>query len=301
LILRTEVASLPDSTLDHLRKVLDLPDLSSTRYELIEEIGRGGMGTVYLARDAQLGRSVALKVVNAIAPGTEMLTEARALAYLEHPGIVPVHDAGALPDGRFYYAMKLVRGPRLDEYARENPPLADALRVFLRVCETAAFAHSQGVVHCDLKPENIMVGSFGEVLVLDWGVAKWLRDAEPGRDAIVGTREYMAPEQAAGAADERSDVFSLGKVLAFLIEPSSPKPLMAITQKAAALDRAQRYASAGDLAADIARYLAREPVLAYREPLYERAARLLARHKTLVSLLAAYLIARVVIFFLTRR
>jgi eukaryotic-like serine/threonine-protein kinase len=197
--------------------------------------------------------------------------------------------------------MKLVRGPRLDEYARGRPPLADALRTFLRVCETVAFAHSQGVVHRDLKPENIMVGSFGEVLVLDWGVAKWLRDIEPASNAIVGTREYMAPEQASGAADERSDVFALGKVLAFLSEPSAPKPLTAIAQKAASLDPAQRYASATDLAADVARYLAREPVLAYREPLYERAARLLARHKTLVSLLAAYLIARVVIFFLTRR
>jgi serine/threonine protein kinase len=119
------------------------------------------MGIVYLVHDSTLGRKVALKVLND--PG-----EARTLASLEHPGIVPVHEAGALPDGRTYYAMKLVEGTRLDAYRASAPSLADRLRIFLRVCEPVAFAHSRGVIHRDLKPENIIIGAFGEVLVLDW-------------------------------------------------------------------------------------------------------------------------------------
>jgi serine/threonine protein kinase len=138
------------------------------------------MGTVYRARDRDLGREVALKVVAAPATGwvdapeARLLAEARILARLEHPGLVPVHDLGTLPDGRVFYAMKRVRGRRLDAYARERRAggRGELLRVFERICETVAFAHAHGVIHRDLKPENVMVGSFGEVLVLDWGLAK---------------------------------------------------------------------------------------------------------------------------------
>ncbi|HEX4494717.1 MAG TPA: serine/threonine-protein kinase [Thermoanaerobaculia bacterium] len=169
------MTGISDAALRHLREMADLPDLDGTPYEILETLGRGGMGTVYLALDHRLDREVALKIVQL--PGDfgeeceRLLREARVLATLEHPGIVPVHDAGLLPDGRAFYAMKRVRGLRLDEHARAVP-LPDRLRAFERVCETVAFAHAHGVIHRDLKPENVMVGPFGEVLVLDWGVAK---------------------------------------------------------------------------------------------------------------------------------
>jgi serine/threonine protein kinase len=169
------MSGISDAALRHLREMADLPDLDGTPYEILETLGRGGMGTVYLALDHRLGREVALKTVQLPAgSGDEierLLREARVLARLEHPGIVPVHDAGLLPDGRAFYAMKRVRGLRLDEHARAVS-LPDRLRAFERVCETVAFAHAHGVIHRDLKPENVMVGPFGEVLVLDWGVAK---------------------------------------------------------------------------------------------------------------------------------
>src|SRR6185503_12470601 len=171
---------LSDAAVDHLREVADRPDLAQTPYELQEPIARGGMGTVYRARDRRLDRDVAIKVMNAPAPAPaeleRMRNEARILARLEHPGILPVHDLGALPDGRLFYVMKLVRGQRLDEAIAEQP-LHARLRTFGRICEAVAFAHAQGVVHRDLKPENVMVGPFGEVLVLDWGVAKILRES----------------------------------------------------------------------------------------------------------------------------
>jgi serine/threonine protein kinase len=176
---------ISDAALRHLREMADLPDLAGTPYEILETIGRGGMGTVYLALDRRLDREVALKVIQL--PGDagtaedieRLLREARVLARLEHPGIVPVHDAGLLPDGRAFYAMKRVRGLRLDEHARAVP-LTDRLRAFERVCEAVAFAHAHGVIHRDLKPENVMVGPFGEVLVMDWGVAKVRQAPPPG-------------------------------------------------------------------------------------------------------------------------
>ncbi|HEX7091039.1 MAG TPA: serine/threonine-protein kinase [Longimicrobiales bacterium] len=167
---------LSDAAVRHLRSVADWPDTSGTRYEVVEPLGRGGMGTVYRARDVELGRDVALKVVStpeAAGDVAERLRrEARILARLEHPGIVPVHDAGVLADGRAYYAMKLVRGQRLDAFVQPDMPLPERLRIFGRICEAVAFAHAHGVIHRDLKPSNIMVGAFGEVLVMDWGVAR---------------------------------------------------------------------------------------------------------------------------------
>ena len=111
------------------------------------------MGIVYRARDFQLDRLVALKVIE-----SGPLDEARTLAQLEHPGLVPVYDSGVLPDGRAYYAMRLVQGNRLDEFLRDEPALPARLRVFEKICEAVAFAHSRGVVHCDLKPQNVMTG-----------------------------------------------------------------------------------------------------------------------------------------------
>lgn len=173
-------AFLPDEAVRRLRRAADRPETADTPYTIVEELGRGGMGTVYRAVDARLDREVALKVSTLGQADPEeaerMHKEARVMARLEHPGIVPVHDAGELPDGRMYYAMRLIRGERLDRWA-EGRTLSDCLGVFRKVCEAVAFAHAHGVIHRDLKPANVMIGAFGEVLVLDWGVAR--RRGEP--------------------------------------------------------------------------------------------------------------------------
>jgi serine/threonine-protein kinase len=169
---------LSNANIDHLRTVAGAPDFSATKYRIIEELARGGMGTVYLAEDRELHREIAIKVIRlSAAPDlvARMLREARIIAGLEHPGIVPIHDVGTLADGSVFYAMKLVRGSRLDEYVKGSEALNDHLRKFQVVCDTVAFAHAHGVIHRDLKPQNIMIGEFGEVLVLDWGVAKVLK------------------------------------------------------------------------------------------------------------------------------
>jgi serine/threonine protein kinase len=229
-----------DSRLDHLRSLVDLPDLSATKYELLRIIARGGMGTVYLAQDRDLRRQVALKVLTVPDPSGQlvarMLAEARIVARLEHPAIVPIHDVGRLPDGRVYYTMKYVQGKTLTEYLSDDPPLPDRLRLVQQVCQAVAFAHSRNVVHRDLKPDNIMVGAFGEVLVMDWGVAKILRDGAdedtedpvetPTSDGyVIGTLAFMSPEQAEGSVesiDEQSDIYMAGATLYYALTGQAP-------------------------------------------------------------------------------
>ncbi len=270
---------LSDDAVARLRDAAEQPDVTGTRYELVRELGRGGMGIVYEVRDAQLERSVAMKVVD-----DEWRAEARVIAALEHPGIVPVHDAGDLPDGRFYYTMKLVRGARLDAWLREGHALTERLRLFVRICEPLAFAHSKNVVHRDLKPENVMVGEFGAVLVMDWGVSN-----------IAGTPGYMAPER---ERDARSDVYALGALLRFLLSAEGSRPLRAIADRAMNEDRAKRYANAGEIADDVLRALDGAPVTAYRENVFEAAWRWLSRHRALAAMLLAYLIMRALILLL---
>ena len=202
---------LSDDALSHLQYIAETPDLTGTRYQLVRELGRGGRGVVYEVHDRELDRSVAMKVVDDPTRG-----EAQIIAALEHPGIVPVHDVGLLADGRLYYTMKLVRGVRLDEWARERRGRTEALRLFARICEPVAFAHANGVVHRDLKPENVMVGELGAALVMDWGVAN-----------VAGTPGYMPPEK---SRDARSDVYALGAILKFLVE-DQPRPLRAIVAR----------------------------------------------------------------------
>jgi len=293
---------------DRLRRVISAPDVSGTRYKLLEEIAHGGMGVIWSAIDTQLDRKVALKVLpvwdgQRDTPGSELLLrEAGVLATLEHPGIVPIHDAGTLPDGRVYYAMKLVEGRQLAD-ARAGASRGDLLRLLQRVIEPVAFAHSCGIIHRDLKPENVMVGAFGEVLVMDWGVAKLASTgAESG---VIGTPAYMAPEQAAGQndrVDERADIYGLGGILRFLLEGQViPRPLAAIVATATAAEPDSRYASAVALSADIARFLDAEPVSVYRERWWEIVLRWTLRNHTLLLLLLAYLIMRgLTLFFLGR-
>ena len=166
---------LPDQIVARLQTEMQTPDLSGTRYRALELLGHGGMGTVWLAQDSILQRPVALKILTAENSSADLaarlMQEAVVLARLEHPGIVPVHDAGTLPDGRTFYCMKHVEGQTLDRYAGKLP-LRERLRLFQRIAEPLAFAHSRGIIHRDLKPANIMVGAFGEVLIMDWGLAK---------------------------------------------------------------------------------------------------------------------------------
>ncbi len=320
--------TLPRETSEHLRRVLSRPEPAGGRYEIREPVGQGGMGTVYRAYDRELEREVALKVLRPdlvdaeAAPRLER--EARILARLEHPGIVPVHDAGTLSDGRVFYVMKLVRGEGLEEFA-SRATLTEILRLFLRVCETIGFAHARGVVHRDLKPSNIMVGAFGEVLVLDWGIARILKEPEflqggptgtgpiestqadtaPG--TILGTPGFMAPEQAEGLphlVDARTDVFALGAILRSLLgqearKKDTPRPVTSIWRRALAPDRAGRYPSADSLAEEVARFLDGEPVLAHRESFGERAGRIFRKYQTAIILVLTYLVIRF-LFLATR-
>jgi eukaryotic-like serine/threonine-protein kinase len=343
---------ISDKKIDHLRAVASQPDLSATKYTIVKELARGGMGTVYLAEDSELARQVAIKVLNTPVMDEDdrqrMLREAQVIARLEHPGIVPVHDVGMLDDGRIYYAMKYVRGRRLDEYVAQGDSLNDRLRKFQAVCDAVAFAHSNGVVHRDLKPQNIMIGAFGEVLVLDWGVAKIIRDAQflsseeetlklrpaspkpdrhdqPTADGtVIGTRDYMSPEQARGETqlvDERSDVYSLGVILYFLFTKQAPKARAgdshlrrprefdskitkqaeAVCLRAMARDRNERYERAVDLSADIGRLLDGEPVSAYREGVVDKLGRWLSKNRFLVLLVLTYLLMRIILLFTSGR
>jgi serine/threonine protein kinase len=199
---------LLDEVVARLQTEMQTPDLSGTRYRALELLGQGGMGAVWLAQDSILQRRVALKIFAAENSSADLaarlMQEAVVLARLEHPGIVPVHDAGTLADGRTFYCMKLVEGQTLDRYARKLP-LREKLRLFQRIAEPLAFAHSRGIIHRDLKPANVMVGPFGEVLIMDWGLAKVMAatgvasamsQADPTTDAVGSS----SPKQDSGTA-----------------------------------------------------------------------------------------------------
>jgi serine/threonine-protein kinase len=310
---------LSDDKLNHLRSVVSEPDFSATKYTFVKELGRGGMGAVYLAEDRELDRLVAIKILNTPEITEDlrnrMVREAQIIARLEHPGIIPVHDVGTLADGRIFYAMKYVRGSRLDEYAALGASLRDRLRKFQAVCDAVAFAHAHGVIHRDLKPQNIMIGSFGEVLVLDWGVAKLISLCDDPRSSVgyqtlegtvIGTRHYMSPEQARGEIDqldERSDIYALGAVLYFLLhdQPKVSKAAHAIYSKAMASAKESRYANATELSTDISRLLDAEPVSAYRESVIECTSRWVSKNRFLVLLVLAYLLMRIFLIFTSRR
>lgn len=309
--------SLSDDTLRHLQRVTDLPDLTGTRYDLVEALGRGGMGAVYRVTDRSLSRDVAMKVLSGaadLASVSRMTREARILARLEHPGIVPVHDVGTLPDGRLYYVMKLVRGQRLDQRDDRDAPVSERVRLLIRIADAVAFAHAHGIVHRDLTPANVMVGPFGEVLVMDWGLATAQPDQPNQPDqpvqpvqsvpVVAGTAGFMAPEQAVGVADARSDVYALGALLDWLLSTGHAGPargfraLRSIAAKAQAATPSERYATAGEFSDDLARFLDGAAVVAHRESTVERLARHARTHRVAILLVAAYLVMRIALFLL---
>ena len=313
---------LSTAIVNHLKDVATWPELDDARYTSIRPIGAGGMGRVFAARDETLGRDVAIKISHAPVAESDLDArlgrEAQVLAQLEHPGIVPVHSLGRLGDGRVFYVMKLVRGQTLTDASAQ--PLAESavLAVFERVADAVAFAHARGVVHRDLKPSNIMIGPFGEVLVMDWGVAKVL--GQPAADqpgTRVGTPAFMPPEQMAGeveAIGPASDVYALGALLFWLMtkqpppsdpvtaatamrdhRPRLPRRLRAIAAKCLAIAPADRYADAAGVVADLARYRAGEAVDALPETVFDRAGRVASQHMTLIVLIGAYLLMRALV------
>jgi serine/threonine protein kinase len=288
---------ISDRAIDRLREAAAWPELDA-RYEITGVAGHGGMGTVYVARDRVLDRDVAVKVLDVAdrrgSRAERLEREAHILARLDHPGIVPVHDAGTLEDGRAFYVMKLVQGRRLDDLIRDQLPLGSRLTIFDRVLDAVAFAHAHGVVHRDLKPENLMVGAFGEVYVMDWGVAQdGAADAEA---AVVGTPGFMAPEQAlAGSVDARADIYALGKLLAHLAGDDAPPPLRAIAAKAGQDDAGGRYQKVDELASDLSRFRNQDPVHAYSESAFERIVRLYRRYELPILLILAYVVMRFVV------
>jgi eukaryotic-like serine/threonine-protein kinase len=287
---------ISDRAIDRLREAAAWPDLDA-RYEITGVAGYGGMGTVYVARDHVLDRDVAVKVLDVAdqkgSRAARLRREAHILAKLDHPAIVPIHDAGTLEDGRTFYVMKLVKGRRLDDLIRDRLPLASRLTTFGRILDAVAFAHAHGVVHRDLKPENVMTGGFGEVYVMDWGVAQDGADPEA---AVVGTPGYMAPEQAlAGDVDPRADVYALGVLLALIGGEDAPAPLRAIARQASHADVTGRYQSVEAMAGDLARFRNQDPVDAYPESAIERAVRLYRRYEVPILLIVAYIVMRFVL------
>jgi serine/threonine-protein kinase len=325
---------------------------TGVRYRRLREHARGGLGEVHVALDEELKREVALKEIqNPFADQSEtrarFVREAEITGKLEHPGVVPVYGLGAYPDGRPYYAMRFIRGEsmqqaiahfhRADQQPRRDPgerslALRELLTRFVAVCNAVAYAHSRGVIHRDLKPANVMLGEYGETLVVDWGLARLLdqpdseqttaerplllnpgsrtEPTEMGR--VVGTPAFMAPEQADGRPDRlgpHSDIFALGATLYALLTgmppytgPDAvamacradvvparqrlrrvPAALEAVCAKAMARAPEQRYPTARALAQDVQRFLADEPVEAYREPLPARLRRWGRRHRTVVA------------------
>jgi serine/threonine protein kinase/lipopolysaccharide biosynthesis regulator YciM len=322
-------------------------------YEVGSEIGRGGMGLVLRAYDQALKRDVAIKTLHPQARADEIkrkrfIKEAQITGQLEHPGIVPVHYFGWDEAGNEFFSMKLASGLPLDKILSRwhngdaetlsQFPLTRLLSVFERICETVGFAHSRGVMHRDLKPGNIMIGTHGEVWVLDWGLAKLIgetREADVSAEGprvntriqadasfntmdglVVGTPEYMAPEQAAGEKlDEGVDIYALGALLYAILTSQAPRngksvqeviskaaqghfvpvrrtikgkkvpvALAAITQKCLRPYREQRYGSVDELLADLRNYAAGREVSALPESFFDRALRSARRHRDWLAL-----------------
>ncbi len=366
----------PDQKHLHMETIDWSPETRS-RYTLTRLHGEGGLGQVWLAVDTLLNREVALKEVlprrqHEQEKLNRLVKEAQITGQLEHPSIIPVYELGSDPNsGNPYYTMKFLRGETLSDrisayHQRRREGKAEPLEMrgllnaFVGVCNAMAYAEARGVVHRDLKPGNIMVGDFGEVIVLDWGLAKVIGEPDEDIDQrsvsvsdiaadasktiegqVVGSPAFMAPEQADGRLDlidGRTDVYGLGAILFAIltgqpphkgtetgnsvrdtmdllkritsgdipkphdIDPKIPAPLNAICAKAMARKRADRYQKPSQLADDVERWLADEPVSVYTEPWRERLGRWMRKHRSWTQAIAAALlivaVVSVVAFFI---
>jgi WD40 repeat protein/serine/threonine protein kinase len=333
--------------------------LLNSRFRVIRPHAEGGLGRVSVAIDNELNREVALKEIRESFAHDEMARarftlEAEVTGQLEHPGIVPVYGLGHGEDGQPFYVMRFIRGDSLKEAcaryhlekrrrtASENTlEFRQLLGRFIDVCHAVEYAHSRGVLHRDLKPGNIMLGKYGETLVVDWGLAKTVGRDKAYRDldeqtlqpgsadstpatqmgSALGTPQFMSPEQAAGKLNElgpASDIYSLGATLYFLLvnvapvtdhdlksvlakvaaadfksprqlDPGIPQALNSICLKAMAHQPSQRYRTPGELADDLGRWLADEPIVAGRESPIVTVRRWIRKHPILVGSLAASL------------
>lgn len=366
------------------------------RYHPFAFHAQGGLGQVFRAKDGEVGRDVAVKVIrpDALLRGgsrSRFIREAELTGRLEHPGIVPVYGLCNDRRGQPYYAMRFVEGATFEHVIQDyhaqssrdpsarNVELRRLLRHFVAVCETMAYVHEQGVIHRDIKPKNIMIGRFGETIVVDWGLAKNLKEPRPEAESIasprpstgyttsdtpkpesvetidglisstdtkrgelLGTPAFMSPEQARGEIDQlgpASDIYSLGASLyqlltgrppftaasvgalngkaaeqvnqaeflaavaagrfipPHLVSPEVPRALAAICLKAMHANPLARYGSAKEMAEDVERWLADEPVRAWHEPFIVRARRWLRHHRTLVTGSVAALLVSVIAAF----
>ena len=337
-------------------------------------LGLGGVGEVFSATEPGLRRYMAVKILRSEyrsrkAQVENFIREARLTAQIEHPNIVPVHRIGYSPEAGVYFTMKEIAGRDLRSIIRglrEKKTMADRfiplnrrLEIFIAVCQGIAFAHSKGIIHCDLKPANIMVGNFGEVMIMDWGLAVYrndrdlsktgqqidleqqydafrpeesVRELPAGAVRVSGTPAFMSPEQASGITDEideKSDIYGLGAILYCLLTLESapiypdrstddvlfdaargriirprrraplraiPRELEAITMKALAFHREDRYGSAMELVEDVRRYMENFPVTAYRKNLFYKLRKLVKRRPLVpFALMAAVLAGAAVI------
>ena len=323
------------------------------RYEILGEQGEGGLGRVLRARDRTLDRLVALKELKAPTPeaAARFMREVMLTARLQHPSIISIYEIGEHQDGSPFYAMKLVEGRPLDEVIAGASSLGERLALLphaAAVADAVAYAHDRGIIHRDLKPANVIVGPFGETVVIDWGLAKDLRgrgsesesgrgsESESGRESgsegggglvrtldgeMLGTPAYMPPEQMRGAVvDERADVFALGGILYHVLtghapyetdsfrdavariaagtpvpiterEPRIPAELATIVAKAMARAPEDRYATAKELSADLARYRTGQLVGAHHYTPARLALRFAKRHKAAFLAGAAFVTA----------
>src|SRR3954469_23148855 len=343
-VLKTALGSFPDGPVagdgasveidkpaDAAAKSAKRPELLGAfgEDELLEEIGRGGQGVVFRARQKSLNRTVALKIISlgqwaSKAHLQRFRREAEAAARLEHPGIVPIHEVGER-DGSCYFSMKFVEGGQLDEVARREPmPIRRAVELITKVARTVHYAHEHGVLHRDIKPGNILLDAKGEPHLTDFGLARLVETESTMTRTldVLGTPSYMAPEQAAGnnaAVSSVTDVYGLGAVLYQLLtgqppfaggttyettkllldtEPRQPRllnpkidrDLSTICLKCLEKDPKRRYPSALALAEDLERWLKHEPISARHTGIAGRSKKWLRRNPT-SALLAASLLA----------